>query len=453
MHFTLSSRGLKEIPESLLDNDFCFIFDSKKYYCSRILASFISPTVAHIFHSDPLCNSFLIEINDESNSNINVHAQKKISFDFDLIVKLMKGESIDINSNNAEFLILIGKKLGNAELVNQITENLSAYLPKLTPQNVIQRIIIRSSLNLNIDNEIDFISSHFIEFGDEDLLSLGPTLLLYILSNSRSIQIHSEGWLLSVIKRLILNGGNQYKCLYACVDYENLSTDEFDLFLEEINLEDIDEPLWNSLKSSFLNFKQNHAFNNNHNKNQNENQNQKNRKKQVNLSTTISPSKPENMKGIFNYITEVMETNPSSIIDVTSSSFNQQHPPENVIDQPNNDTQYFESNNEANSWICFDFKNMKISLSHYTLKTWFWGPNFQHLKSWVVEGSDDGNEWTELDQREDEDSLNDALAFRRFKCAVRVTCRYVRIRSTDIDHSGTHLLILNAVEFYGRLIA
>ena len=136
-------------------------------------------------------------------------------------------------------------------------------------------------------------------------------------------------------------------------------------------------------------------------------------------------------------------------IEVTTSS--NYTSAKNILDF-NCDSHYTaESNNDL--WICFDFKNMRVSLSHYTLKTWFWGPNFQHLKSWIVEGSDDGREWTELDQREDEESLNDALAFRRFKCLMRVTCRYIRIRSTDVDHSGSNLLILNAVEFYGRLIA
>ncbi|KAK8878451.1 hypothetical protein M9Y10_005224 [Tritrichomonas musculus] len=444
--FNLSSSGLKTIPESILDNDFCFIFDSKQYYCSRILASFISPIVANIFQSDPLCDSFTVDINEKSESEMN---NDKIQFDFDIVIQLMKGESIKIDSSNAEFLVQIGKKLGNSELVERITQNLSTYLPPLTPQNVIHRILVRCSLNLNIDTEIDFIASHFIEFGDEELISLGPSLLLQILTSSKKLQIHSESWLLFLIKRMVNAGGNSYKCLYACVDYANLSKDEFETFIDEIDLEDIDEPLWNSLKSCFCQFKQDELFYKNRNKNEQKN----NINKKLNLSAIIEPSKPENMKGIFTHISEVLGANPSSVVEVTSSPFNSQYPPENVIDNSSNDTQYFESNDEPNSWICFDFKNMRVSLSHYTLKTWFWGPNFQHLKSWIVEGSDDGREWTELDQREDEESLNDALAFRRFKCLMRVTCRYIRIRSTDVDHSGSNLLILNAVEFYGRLIA
>lgn len=451
-NFNLSSGGLKGIPESILNNDFCFIYDTKKYYCSRVLASFISPIVAHIFQSDPLCSSFTVDLDDEIDLPINIKLPNKISFDFNLIIQLMKGNSINVDSTNAEFLILMGKKLGNAEIVNQIMENLSKYLPPLSSQNVVQRILIRSSLNLNINEEIDFIASHFIDFGDKDLIRLGPSLLLYILSSSHNLQIHSEEWLLTIIKRLILTGGDSFKCLYACVNYGNLSQDEFEQFLDDIDLEDIDEPLWNSLKTSFLQFKEHNSFCNNHNKNKSDNKKNKERS-QKNLSAIIEPSKPENMKGIFAHITETLGENPSSIVEVTSSSFNPQYPPENVIDKPNNDTQYFESNDEENSWIRFDFKKMRIAISHYTLKTWFWGPNFQHLKSWVVEGSDDGNEWTELDQREDENSLNDALAFRRFKCLIKVSCRYIRIRSTDTDHSGSNLLILNAVEFYGRLIA
>ena len=459
-NFILSSKGLKGIPTSLLDNDFCFIIDSQKYYCNRVQAAFISPVVAQVLQSDPLCSSYTIFTNPKNNPKLENDQQ---TLNFDLFIKLMNGKPITIDQNNAEYLILIGKQLGNSELVEYITSQLPSIVPPLTTKNAIKRLLIRNSLNLDIEKEMTFIAQNFVEFYEQELIQLSPSILLSLLSDTPSLRIHSESWLLNVINMIISLGGDDYKCLYPCIKYENLTPDEFELFIEKISFEDIDEPLWRSLKSCFAiryeETKRNEKdYNENHETDAKDNQSnnakqKKPRKRETNISTTIKPSKSENMKGIFHYLSNVFDTKEvSTIVTVTSSPFNPQYPPQNVIDRADNDMVYFESNNEPNSWISFDFKDLKISLSHYALKTWFWPENFQHLRSWVVEGSDNGEDWTELDQRTNTNDLNDSLAFRRFKCSMNLYCRYIRIRSIDTDHSGSSLLILNAIEFYGRLI-
>jgi hypothetical protein len=52
---------------------------------------------------------------------------------------------------------------------------------------------------------------------------------------------------------------------------------------------------------------------------------------------------------------------------------------------------YFYSANGANQSICFDFKKMKITPTHYSIPTDGGGSNYHHLKSWVLECSKEGN--------------------------------------------------------------
>jgi hypothetical protein len=47
---------------------------------------------------------------------------------------------------------------------------------------------------------------------------------------------------------------------------------------------------------------------------------------------------------------------------------------------------FFQSENEPEQWICFDFKTLRIELTHHTITTVYSG----YLKNWVIEGSGDG---------------------------------------------------------------
>lgn len=424
MEFSLSSRGISGIPASVIENDFTFIVGDFRYYCSKFQACFISPKISQICSSDSNVNQFEIAI-DDSNQY------------FKEIIKIMNGISIKITDQNIDFLTVFSRILGNSELMNFLVKQQSK---PLAIETVIARTNRKVQLFLPIDDEIEFIASHISDFPDSALKQLESITLYQILSHS-SVLLKSEEWLLTFIINLINERGSECRFLLGTIRFENISETDMRSFIDIVEPEDISGPLWKNLSERLLRrvsvSKKNFEFT---------------KIKFVNNVATFSPSTPERLCGIVSHMIEECEGNPhdSGLIEVSASSQNENHPAKNVFDL--NNMNYFESNNEPESWIAFDFKERKAAVSHYVLKTWFWGAGFQHLKSWVLEGSDDGAEWTELDRRENVDSLNDANAMRRFKCAIQVKCRYVRIKSIDFDHSDTtNLLILNAVEFYGKL--
>jgi hypothetical protein len=46
-------------------------------------------------------------------------------------------------------------------------------------------------------------------------------------------------------------------------------------------------------------------------------------------------------------------------------------------------------NDEANSWICYDFKNMQIEMIHYSIRSRR-DTNPNHLPFWALQSSKDG---------------------------------------------------------------
>jgi hypothetical protein len=84
---------------------------------------------------------------------------------------------------------------------------------------------------------------------------------------------------------------------------------------------------------------------------------------------------------------------------------------------------HFASEDRPGQWFCVDYKVLKIEPTHYTVLV----GNAGHLRSWVVERSDDGVTWTEIDRRENNDDLNKAYAVKTFAIAQSGTFGKVRL--------------------------
>jgi hypothetical protein len=103
------------------------------------------------------------------------------------------------------------------------------------------------------------------------------------------------------------------------------------------------------------------------------------------------------LDGIISYLTKKHRGNvqEKGIVTITSRSVWYDYPnfaPKNLADLTSGST--FSSKNEPRQWVCWDFREMRVRLLHYTIGS-------QELKSWVVEGSVDGRSWTEIDRQKD----------------------------------------------------
>jgi hypothetical protein len=111
---------------------------------------------------------------------------------------------------------------------------------------------------------------------------------------------------------------------------------------------------------------------------------------------------------------------------------------------------FYSSKDEVGQWTCWDFHERRVRLSHYTIKGW-------HIKSWIVEGSRDGVNWTEIDRQTNVDDFKPAFleaqreATISFAISVVDECRFIRLTQTDTRMSCTHWCVV-AVEFFGALL-
>lgn len=68
-------------------------------------------------------------------------------------------------------------------------------------------------------------------------------------------------------------------------------------------------------------------------------------------------------------------------------------------------------------WILFDFLFKKVELQSYLIRSNSHGPDtYFHPKTWKILGSNDKENWTILDSRNKEESLNGPLYQKNFAC-------------------------------------
>jgi hypothetical protein len=108
----------------------------------------------------------------------------------------------------------------------------------------------------------------------------------------------------------------------------------------------------------------------------------------------------------------------------------------------------FLSDNVKNSWLCFDFKDMRVLLTDYSVLSSSVGVS--HPKQWCLEVSTDGTRWTEVDQRNNNDLKGGGLT-ATYKVSQQVKCRYIRMRSTGQSHDRDNILMLRRLEIFGTL--
>jgi regulator of replication initiation timing len=106
------------------------------------------------------------------------------------------------------------------------------------------------------------------------------------------------------------------------------------------------------------------------------------------------------------------------------------------------------SESEPGEWICWDFHEMRVTPASYTI--WGWG-----LKSWVLDGSVDGENWTEMDLQTDTTDFQDPNKVC-FAVHSPVESRFIRLTQTEKTHEPLlegidDFMCLLGVEFFGTL--
>jgi hypothetical protein len=158
----------------------------------------------------------------------------------------------------------------------------------------------------------------------------------------------------------------------------------------------------------------------------------------------------KSLDGIISYLDRVHggDLLVKRIVTVTSKSigyvraFGTKH-----LADPNADTT-FVSENEAGQWVCWDFRERRIRLTHYIIAA-------EHLPSWILEGSMDCDKWVVLHEQEASSAFKAGWQTASFAvpggCCTRWPFVCIRLTQTDMNHEFRHSLAIGHVEFFGTL--
>ena len=161
------------------------------------------------------------------------------------------------------------------------------------------------------------------------------------------------------------------------------------------------------------------------------------------------PLFPPKLDGVIAYLTRECGGNvhDRGSVDVTANSAYENCRPNDVADLASCD--WYVSNDRPNEWICYDFKDRRLIPKSYSVKSC----DCSHLKSWVIEVSNDGKLWTEIDRRDNNNDLNNNMVTVNFKIS-RVPSerfRFFRLRQTGVSHGDDFYLVVTSLEVFGTL--
>jgi hypothetical protein len=426
MEFSLSLRGLANANALPINPAFVFRIGNHTYSCGIFAAAFISPRVVQMQRSDCLASLMTLDIDDSTNQ-------------FQSALNLANGLSVRMHRENASYYLALGEQLGNPELIEAARTFRES--EGLTRDSVIPRIMDGLKYGLTIDTELSFYAAHFSEFSIEAIRRLPVSIIELILQNP-GLELKSDSHLL----RVIIRAGTEYHSLLRYVNFEFLDSDALALLADSIPLESLDPTIWRSICRVFV-------------------QGAGPRplaaarpdggdplsaapRKSGRREFQLDPKRP--FHGILDFLNGIHSRNChfSGLVNVTASSTGECAPVHRIVEYQRTD--WFFTSDLANSWIKIDFKWRKVWVKSYQLRGG--RAHCTNLRTWVLEGSDDDQDWTVLNEVRHSKLLSGDSAVHDFLCAPQQPFQYIRLKQTDLNDKGRNSLVIATIELYGHLL-
>ena len=449
------NETLQNISKDQRKDKFVFLVNDKRFEVPLSYAIAISPFIGEEFLKDPTFQ-------------MNIQDQEKIEEEFS---NFIQGKEI-----RTEIFLKIGKFLKNQEMITkwkktiELKERVNEYAKYLHDTKIYygkteEKEIIDIE---DIKDDLQYIGKHLEEM-KEDVKKFKEEILLLLIRNE-DITIKSEDTIWEIIKerlkkmkREIYNDGNKKtidkiqqmrRLLLETIKIKYLKQENFKEFIEEIEPEDIiignipkrlnahdytdrRENIWNQIQEILLN---NLKVTNIKNEEKEKDKNFK----------LIEHKEGKNFDGIIKYLEDKYgeDIHEKGIITITASSSCRNNP-EQVINYKWLD--YWRTNvNSKEHWWEINFKKMKVEMNGYSIKTCNSGSSC-HLKSWIIEGRNEGGKWKEIDHQDNND-LNGFSYQHYYSIQEKIEpYQYIRIQRNGLNHGNDKELLLNNFEIYGKI--
>jgi hypothetical protein len=422
----LSSGGFANVPFDEIADDFEFIVGNSHFPCSRLQAAFLSPKIATRRTVDPTIASYSVSTID----NAEIFSQ---------FLSIFSGAELFVRPTNRSDFMSLARELGNVELLTLIRNHFGGNDEALSTENAVSCYLAKKAFNEDVRPEIEFLASHFSVIS---VKKLNLADLDEILAHA-SLRIVSEDWLLDFIL------SNNFLSLVEHVRFELLTVDGISRFVDRIYDIELNAVIINRLCSRLVLPVKAPV-------------DKSRQARRATLDRQFAPQSSGSLDGIIAYLTDQCGGNvhDRDVVLVKSSMSLTANAAKNIADLAENSC--FSSMSRGreddilhtrNNWICYDFKDRRVIVTHYTLRSnHTGGVNDANLKSWAIDVSVDGNIWIQIDHKQSNNELNAKNVARTFEVAKRgEIARFVRLVNIGRNHYGNDRLVLSAFELFGTL--
>lgn len=387
-------------------------------------ARIFSKKINEMYQVDPTIDYYEIIIEDNEEFSVYEDAFSQILKSIEEKVTIEKEKRKQVNL----LLFLLGEDEEIPIEISSINESVSLLNTK------------------NHSESIEYISNHFLEFIENNFISnIDQNILIdifeyYFINNIKKNSKENEK-----IFDLIHEKNVQLTMMFLLqIEYNNFNDKMKEYFYNNLDddfVEDFFPQILFQIKQHFL-----------YEKN----------KKQI-----IANCEYENdeLSGIISYLKkatndDILNVNNDVLLITSGGVQDPGYPITNMIkyDEDNIDEYYYnyiENPKKNDGWIKFDFKDKKINLTSYTLRSS--GGYSAHPISWRILGSNDNESWDVLDNQENCPDLNGVRQQHRFTCKKNDKYyRYIKYDQEKCSYTkdgDESKFSITCIEFFGSISA
>lgn len=422
--------------------DFAIFVDGKQHlFYSEKLAVF-SPKINQLFICDPTLKSIEFPYKDEKNQ-------------FSSIETLVNGGEIVINKDNCDFLSKAATFFENEKLLSSI----SIFLISSSGTNIFSRLSNNHPIKF-IQKELEYIAKEFQSFIENDDICSFPLEYYDAIFNSPSFNFSNDHDLFKWITKMVKKYKSNFVPLYSHINFDNLTPEEIQEFLKNVDISKLNGSLLYSVKSRLT---------------KTEFQNEEADIQYTDKVVEVPPylqiqskefpfvnngSNESRFEGIFNYISQDGNPQFRGYITMDTGSPRKKKHLHRIINS--NEEQDYNWNNydgisykKEDQWIIIRFFIYKIRLDAYTFYINKDRSYFSQMKHWKIYGSENGIDWKLLDER-DTDVLNKPHSMDTFYCNKGNKNFYSYFKIEQLENFSntketTYEMTLTRIELFGEV--
>jgi hypothetical protein len=410
----LPIQPIATIHQSSIPKNFTFVGRTGPlYHCNIVLAQLLAPSLAKLVASDPTIDSFYVEIEN--------------SDDFALFCSLIETGVTIVSPDRHRVYLSIARQLGNDELIKKLWP-FHPSPDELNATNIMAELQFCEEFDQFGDGVLDYAAQHFNEISP--LLECQFTARTLDRILSRRLVLDSEDSLFDFIKNENEKRGGAFFELLSRIDLRYLSMDKIAEFCNLIELRGISAGIWDRIRERLL-WRECH--------------------------TVIQPG-IDYFDGVFANLKRKTGGNCAVNETITTSASNTHCGTLTILFDKSDwgQSSYWHHDNVKDGWFQVDLRRRRLMMTHYAIhNSVYWVREYDFLKTWTVEGSNDKKAWFVIDSRRNDETLHGASKVQAlFPCngGERQAFRFIRLYQRGASHhpSCFHFLI-SQFEVFGLL--